>query len=201
MALVVQQNLNEFIKYIGNLFSDPLIVFIQIITGYIPQGFIFVLFVLTFTQYLYIKKGQPHCKFISSVFPDIVRWPVFNLKNYILSSLLMSLFIVITRNMPIDVGVHTILNILILIGLSVLYNKLPLNSTIVGSLLVTILVYALEGINVLAVRLICGEQAFADKYRTALYILPSTIIFIVIVVLFYFAVEREKRLKDGADSK
>ena len=89
---------------------------LQLFTGYIPQGFAFVLFV-----YAYSKTK-------------------INVKNYLLSGAILAFTIFLVRNMPINFGVHTILNLLALIAFSILINKFPLNYSFFSSLIFNILI-------------------------------------------------------------
>lgn len=154
----------------------------QLLVGYIPQGFAAVLFI--------------HL---------VVRQRVV-LKTYVLTSLLMGASIFIIRAMPINFGVHTIINILVLIGIGCGIHKFPLIRTCIASFLVMIFLFLLEGINYAITMAIFGEEYMKhltammdDPLKTAVAWLPPSLEFVVIVVIAYLIFIRRKAKKDAAN--
>ncbi|MDF2568320.1 MAG: hypothetical protein K0R90_1776 [Oscillospiraceae bacterium] len=152
-----------------------LLIAIQFLTGYIPQGISFVLFVYGFSA----RRIVP--------------------KRFWLSSGILSVGILIMRSLPITFGVHTVLNILILIGLSVWINKLPLDKSIIGSLLAPILMFVVEAGYFVLANSIVGKETYdvlmKNQMYRAVFVLPIVVIFMLVsIVLYkYRNKKREKR--------
>ena len=77
---------------------------------------------------------------------------VINAKKYIISSILYVLAVYLIRLLPIQYGVHTILNIIVIIVLTVTINKINIVKSIKASIMSVILLFTCEGINVFIVQ-------------------------------------------------
>ncbi len=148
-------------------------ILLQFFTGYLLQGFAFILFI-----YAFCKKK-------------------IDAKQYVIQSVIMTAAILIIRNLPINFGVHTLFNMLILILICVVMAKLPILQTIIGSLIVTILMFVVELIDVGFFTLIFGgmenyNNLMKDKFFKAYTAIPATILFLLITVFIYFKIVGRK---------
>ena len=71
-----------------------------------------------------------------------------NGKNYVVSSLIIALVVYLVRFLPISYGVHTILNVFVLIFLIFNINKIDLIASIRASILILMILFICEGLNV-----------------------------------------------------
>ena len=109
-------------------------------------------------------------------------------KKYIISSFICSVAIFLVRMLPINYGVHTILAMGITSILGVAINKIDVIKAIKGVLIVIILQFALEGMNIFIIENIFKadiDKVFADPVQKALYGLPSICMLAIIVVGYY----------------
>lgn len=154
-------------------------ILLQFFTGYLLQGFAFVLFI-----YAFCKKK-------------------IDVKQYVIQSVIMTFVIMLVRNLPINFGVHTLFNMLILILICVVMAKLPILHTIIASLTVTILMFVVELLNVGFFTLIFGTEKFKeliqDKFFKAYSAIPAMIIFLIIIIFIYFKTTKRK-VKSNAEA-
>ena len=68
-----------------------------------------------------------------------------NKSKYLLSSFLLGLSVFIIRMLPINYGVHTILNIIMLAVIAYSINKIDLTESIKVSIITAICLFLLEG--------------------------------------------------------
>ena len=109
----------------------------------LPEGFLFI-----FAAYTFSKN-------------------YINIKRYILSSIIYVIIAYTIRFLPINYGVHTILNLFIFITLTVNINKINLVEAIRANLISVILLFTCEGINVLIIQYIFNNEdkdIFHNKY-------------------------------------
>lgn len=119
-------------------------------------------------------------------------------KKYLLSSILLAVVGYITRLLPVHYGVPTILNLFALIVIAVNINKLDLMKSIQTSIIVYILQFICEGLNVLIIQYIFKANlpvVFNDPTLKTLYGIPSTLIFAFLVIVYYLRVCKRKELK------
>lgn len=111
-----------------------------------------------------------------------------NLKKYIISSLLFGVYVYSVRMLPINYGVHTILDIVIMIIIMSSINKTEIILCIKASLITTIVLFICEGFNMLLLNLIFKDKLEAIISNTTLktiYGLPSLICFAMITIIYY----------------
>ena len=150
----------------------------------IPESFLFVLAVFVFTR---IK---------------------FEMKKYIILSLVFTLIVSLTRWLPINLGTHTMLSLLILIVLFIVANKVDLQSiikTIISVIIIAIIIVISEELNILLLLAIFGqsktdELLSGSSVMVSVYEIPSTVIFAVIILishLIFVKIDKSKKVKDG----
>jgi len=111
-----------------------------------------------------------------------------NVNRYIISSLLLATFEYSVRMLPITYGVHTILNVIIMIILICSINKTDIILAIKASLITTICLFILEGLNTLLLYFIFKDRLESIILNTMLktiYVLPSLICFAIITIIYY----------------
>lgn len=149
---------------------------LQLVTGYLPQGLSFVLFIYAFCRQRIDRK------------------------RFVLSVGVMFLVIWLTRNLPVNFGVHTLLNMLALIGLSCGVCGLRLEKTVVGCLLATVVMFCTEALNVAVLWLILGRERtdalLTDSLIKALLVIPSMVLFTLGTVIFYLLRTRSLRVPE-----
>lgn len=147
---------------------------LEFFTRGLPEAFLFI-----FAAYVFSKR-------------------FVNIKRYIISSVLYGFMAYIVRFLPIHYGVHTIINVFIIITLTVNINKFDLISSIRSAITVIILQFICEGINVLIIQYIFNadmNHVFNDPVLKILYGIPSIIIFGAISLICYVGFLRRKELK------
>lgn len=118
----------------------------------------------------------------------------FNMKNYVNSSIVLVICIYIIRKLPINFGVHTILNILILVVISHILNNIDVISSVKIAIKLSILQFFSEGLNILFIKNILNKNIvyiFNNSYMKVMYGLPSLVIFIALISLIRYGFGRE----------
>ena len=91
--------------------------------------------------------------------------------------------------LPIVTGVSTLLVIISLILISTYFCRLPMMKCIISSLLTTIVMLVVELPAVTLYPLLIGKEAFLavqqDELQWALYGIPTTLLFWLVVAIFY----------------
>lgn len=129
---------------------------------------------------------------------------VINIKRYMLSSIIFVIAIYLIRLLPIQYGVHTILSIIVIIVLTVNINKINIIKSIQASIIVTILEFICEGINMLIIQHIFKANIvyiLNEPTLKILYGIPSLLIMLAISVTYYFYLSRRKKLKEVIDGE
>lgn len=120
-------------------------------------------------------------------------------KQFIISSVLLGICVFTIRMLPINYGVHTILNIIMLTIIACTVIKADIIEGIKSSLLTAIILFALEGINIMILRMLVGENLeniISNPVTKTLCTLPSLIGLLVVVWIYYKQLKRRKKLKD-----
>ncbi|MCB2300106.1 hypothetical protein [Clostridium tagluense] len=124
---------------------------------------------------------------------------VINVKRYIISSILYGISVYLIRSLPIQYGVHTILNIIMIIVLTAFLNKIVIIKSIQASIMALILLFICEGINMIIIKYIFKVNVINILSNTSekiLYGIPSLVIFAVTVFTYYFYLDRRKKLNE-----
>ena len=157
--------------------------FIDLLVKGIPEGFLFVFAVYIFTR---IK---------------------FDVKKYLILSVLFTILTYVYRKLPIFFGVNTILSLLTLILLFIVFYRVNLQiliKTIVSVIAIAIIIIISEELNFLILNGIYGHEKtqslFKTEYGVSIYSIPSTIMFAVIVFIVFFVllyIDKHKKDNDG----
>lgn len=122
-----------------------------------------------------------------------------NIKRYIISSIIFITAVYLIRLLPIQYGVHAILNIIVIIVLTVNINKISIIKSIKASIMTVILEFICEGINVFIIQHIFKVDIvylLSESSLKILYGIPSLLIFAIIVSTYYFYVARRKKMME-----
>lgn len=110
-------------------------------------------------------------------------------KKFIISSLILAVSTFLVRMLPISYGIHTILNIIVLVLITTVINKISVIGSIRSGILTAILMFICEGINMGLIQLTHGsemERIFTDSILKTIYGLPSLMIFAIILLTYKF---------------
>jgi len=119
--------------------------------------------------------------------------------KYILSSIIIGVSVYIFRLLPISYGVHTILTILLVIFLSNIYNKIEVVSVIKSTIIIFIIQFLSEGLNILILKLIPNldlDKLFNIPIYKNLLGIPSLIISLLILIVMKKYIYKKKDNKD-----
>ena len=111
------------------------------------------------------------------------------INRYIISSLLFGVYVYIVRMLPINYGVHTILDLVVMISIMSIINKADIILAIKSSLITTIVLLICEGINMLLLSFIFKDRLeviFTNTILKTIYGFPSLICFAIINIIYYF---------------
>lgn len=123
---------------------------------------------------------------------------IINIKKYIISSVLYGFLAYMVRFLPIHYGVHTILNVFILITITVNINNIDLIASIRSAIIAIIMQFICEGINVLVIQYIFNADinyVFNNPVAKTLYGIPSIIVFASVLIIYYIRLLTRKELK------
>jgi hypothetical protein len=140
----------------------------------IPEEFLFVLAVHAFS-----KTG-------------------INLKKYLLSGTLFWVSAYLIRLLPIQYGINTILSLIALIVIVNFINKIDIIKSIRAGLIVVILQFVFEGINLILIQFMLKidlKSVMSNPISKTLYGIPSVILFGIFVIAYYIRLSKRKELK------
>lgn len=138
----------------------------------IPETFLFIL-----AGYLF------HCKKIDKT-------------KLFISTIVLSMSIYLVRMLPIHYGVHTVINIVNYIFISVLINKIPVEKAISYCLVLTIILFICEWINLILLYRIINigsKELLNTVIGKIFYSLPSLLLFAIAIFIFYSLNYKKKR--------
>ncbi|MGV8984058.1 hypothetical protein [Clostridium sp.] len=124
---------------------------------------------------------------------------VINIKKYIISSILYLISVYLIRLLPIQYGVHTILNIIVIIIVSVNINKIGTIKSIKAGIMAVILLFICEGINMVIIQDVLKVNMINILSNTSLKILygiPSLVMFAAVVCTYYLYLVKRKKLSE-----
>lgn len=117
------------------------------------------------------------------------------------------IFIIATyciRRLPINYGVNSMLSILLFIVLFVMVHKVEFRNAIRSAIIVMILLFISEGLNILLLTSVYGttetKQLLITPLSKSIYSIPSTIIFALIILIFHLIISKistNRKIGDG----
>lgn len=120
-------------------------------------------------------------------------------KRYMKTSILLAMMMFIIRTLPISYGIHTILIIMGIITLSITLNKLSIIDTIRAAIINVIVLFIAEGLNVLFIQIVLKkdlEVVMVEPLSKVLYGIPSLIIWVTIIFIYYKFIGKTRKYND-----
>lgn len=149
---------------------------------------------LSLTLFEYLARTLPEA-FILILSINILCGVKVKRNEYVICSVLFSLLEYLVRRLPINYGVHTMINIFVMIALITIFYKVDILMSIKASMLCTIFLFVCEALNMLFLNLLFGNnvQNLMDNNITkTLCGIPSLIIYLFITVIIYVIKKRKK---------
>ena len=109
-------------------------------------------------------------------------------KGYINASIFLAISIYLVRMLPINYGIHTIINTVICVLAIISINKIDVIKAISSVLKITIIISICEWINVVIldkVMKLDAQVIFNEPLKRVVYSMPSMMMFGIVIVLFY----------------
>lgn len=145
--------------------------FFELIVRTIPESFLFV-----FAIYVFANTKV-------------------DFKKYIIASIGLAIGTFFIRKLPISYGIHTIINIILLVFICNFFNKINTLECIKGGIFTAILLFFSEAINLFLIQLKVGDNVtsiFSNPVLKTIYGIPSLIIFLVIILSVNFLKNRKR---------
>lgn len=120
------------------------------------------------------------------------------LKKYLVSAISLSVSVYLIRFLPIQNGADSMLNLIVFIALTVFVNGFPIVQSIKVGIVIMLLEFICEGINVFVIQFILKKDLnllFKDPMLKIMYNIPSLLIFGCIVIMYYIRLWKRKELK------
>jgi hypothetical protein len=137
----------------------------------IPESFLFA-----FAAYLFCHKKLDRNRIIAS-------------------TVIFALAIYCIRLLPIQFGIHTILNILVFVAICIKINSIPFTKSIAYSLLLMAMLSLSEALNIFILNHIFGQNVNTilnnDLFKN-IYFLPSMILFFIGIIICYKVLYRKR---------
>lgn len=118
-------------------------------------------------------------------------------KKYLIASSMLGISVFFVRLLPINYGVHTILNIIMVTVIANSINKINMIKAIKASIIITVLLFIIEAISVIILNSIFREQLqviFSNPTLKIIFGLPSLIFFGIIVGGYYIYLNKRNKL-------
>ena len=145
---------------------------LELVARGIPEGFLFVMAIYAFAR----RKIE--------------------IKPYLISVLAVVTFTFLFRYLDINFGVHIILNIIVLIVCCVFVCKIDLYVVVKGSMITTLLMLAVEMINVLILRIVLGDdflKIVENPVQKVIAGLPGIVLFAIVIINGYYFLSLRKK--------
>jgi hypothetical protein len=158
---------------------------------------------LKISMFEFLLRGLPEAfLFVFAAFA--ISKTKLDLKRYLLASGTLALAAYVIRFLPIQYGVNTILNLFVLIVLMTIINKVDMITAIRTGVMIMIIEYICEGINVFLIQVILKidmNYVFSNSELKVLYGIPSLAFFGLIVVSYYLILNKRKELRVVIDGE
>lgn len=126
-------------------------------------------------------------------------------KPYVISSLLFAVTTYLVRLLPIEFGVHSLISFSLYIPICVLVSKIPINKAIFSIMCTGIFLLFCEWVNVIIlvdILKVDVQAVLASPVLKIVYLLPSLILFALLVLLLYrYTKFKKERLENVSNSK
>lgn len=127
----------------------------------------------------------------------------FNKRKYLLISFCFITLNYLIRLLPINYGVNTMLGLLVLVLLFTLFMRIDIQKLIKSSIAILIALFTCEQINLFFLFLIFGKEKILELFKDkdvvliqdtiskALYGIPSTVLFAIIIFIMYLITKKK----------
>jgi hypothetical protein len=115
--------------------------------------------------------------------------------KYIMSLIVYSIIGYLVRFLPIDYGIHSVLNLIVLVILSVKLNRIKIIKAIQSVIAIFLTMFISEGINVAIIQFVLKKDInaiFSNSTTKLLYGSPSLLISAVVVGVYYLKTSTKK---------
>jgi hypothetical protein len=158
-------------------------------TKYLLKGFEKYMLELRW-QELFLRNIPEMLLFMYGII--VISGHVFHKKKYLMASLGMSLLTFFVRTLPIDFGVHTLINNAITVVVAVIIS-IPVKKAVYSTLLMTVLLALCEFLNMILLIIFKVDfQAVTSPAMKAIYGIPSLIILGVILFVVQTLIKKRK---------
>lgn len=151
---------------------------------------------LKLTLFEYVLRSIPESFLIVFIIGLICRNRIVT-KNYILSSVILSIFQFIIRLLPINYGVHTLLGVFATIIIMVKINNTDITKTIRGTLIATLILFSCEWVNMMMLYIRFGDDLYdlmTNRFIKIALGMPSIFVFGIIAYLFRYRLIKRGKL-------
>lgn len=151
---------------------------------------------LKLTLFEYVLRSIPESFLIVFIIGLICRNRIVT-KNYILSSVILSIFQFIIRLLPINYGVHTLLGVFATIIIMVKINNTDITKTIRGTLITTLILFSCEWVNMMMLYIRFGDDLYdlmTNRFIKIALGMPSIFVFGIIAYLFRYRLIKRGKL-------
>lgn len=151
---------------------------------------------LKLTLFEYVLRSIPESFLIVFIIGLICRNRIVT-KNYILSSVILSVFQFIIRLLPINYGVHTLLGVFATIIIMVKINNTDITKTIRGTLIATLILFSCEWVNMMMLYMRFGDDLYdimTNQFIKIALGMPSIFVFGIIAYLFRYRLIKRGKL-------
>lgn len=116
-------------------------------------------------------------------------------KKYTLSSIVLAFLMVLISYLPISYGIHSILVVMVIIGLGVMVNQFDTVYCISVAIINMIIQFLTEGINVLLIEKVLKMElvkAMSNPLGKSIYGIPSLIMFFGIIFITHRVIRKRR---------
>lgn len=120
-----------------------------------------------------------------------------NKKNFIISSCILVNAPYITRMLPIDYGIHSLLLLVFLIFLNIKINRIKPIPSIKAAVVIFIVMFASEYINIIFIQVVLKlnmNEIFKNPATRSISVIPSLFIFAAVIFIVHKISNESKKL-------
>lgn len=118
---------------------------------------------------------------------SLINMKKLNIKIWILLSIFFTIIVYFLRMLPIQYGAHTLISVAILIVNAHYINKTPLIKSISSSLIVVILLFICEFVNIVLLMYLFKvniQKMVNLPLQKTIVVLPSLMLFVIFILIF-----------------
>lgn len=122
----------------------------------------------------------------------------------VFSTILLSISVYFSQTIPISYGVHIIINIINLIVINALINKIDISATIKASMITAIMFFILESLNILGIMILVPSKIsyiLNNDLMKIIFFSPSLLLLYSIVIGRYSYLKCRIMLNDNYNSR